>query len=91
MRVILKGCPGSGREAGGGVRRNLENSTACQKSMPITSSRGGCRAGFVVGLVAASNEYPLVDNEFLAIASCSCSVSETALQGLRFRGLRAAC
>ena len=27
-----------------GARPNLENSTACQKSMPITSSRGGCVA-----------------------------------------------
>lgn len=30
-----------------GVRPDLENSTACQKSMPITSSRGGGLSGLL--------------------------------------------
>ncbi len=64
-----------------GARPNLENSTACQKSMPITSSRGGSEPGLRLGDAVTSNENPLVDNEFLAIASCSCSVSETTLLG----------
>jgi hypothetical protein len=64
-----------------GARPNLENSTACQKSMPITSSRGGSEPGQRSGDAVTSNENPLVDNEFLAIASCSCSVSETTLLG----------
>src|SRR5512140_3814506 len=40
-RVSLKGCPGGWLvELVDGVCPILENSTACQKSMPITSSRG---------------------------------------------------
>ena len=70
----------TGRSADG-ARPNLENSTACQKSMPITSSRGGSEPGQRSGDAVTSNENPLVDNEFLAIASCSCSVSETTLLG----------
>lgn len=41
--IRLRGCPGGFAEKrADGVRPILENSTACQKSMPITSSLG-CR------------------------------------------------
>lgn len=40
-RVSWNGCPKARlTEPSDGARPNLENSTACQKSMPITSSRG---------------------------------------------------
>ena len=83
--VRLKGCPGRRpTRSAKGARPILENSTACQKSMPITSFRGGSWLDLMVWLWVASNEFPLVDNEFLAIASCSCSVSELTLLGFRF-------
>jgi hypothetical protein len=47
---------------GVGARPNLENSTACQKSMPITSSRG-VEPKAVRPRRITSNENPLVDNE----------------------------
>ena len=49
---------------GGGVRVNLENSTACQKSMPsFTSFRGDGELTFRVGELSSRSDYPLVDND----------------------------
>ena len=62
-----------------GARPNLENSTACQKSMPITSSRGGSEPGHRSGEQSRRTKILWLTMNHLAIASCSCSVSETTL------------
>ena len=48
-----------------GVRVNLENSTACQKSMPIPRLGWLCLVLRCVGLgvIGRMNFFPLVDNE----------------------------
>ena len=59
-----------------GVRPILENSTACQKSMPIPRLVAvvALPLSGVVLLSLRTNFFPLVDNDHLAvIAGCSCS------------------
>ncbi|MGN7249291.1 hypothetical protein ACTHQ1_16390, partial [Janibacter anophelis] len=67
-----------------GVRVNLENSTACQKSMPIP--RSWLIVVFIVVVEAwlvGSEFFPLVDNESNSdCAGCSCSVMVQPFVGL---------
>ena len=64
-RVGLKGCPGCLLvEVVDGVCPILENSTACQKSMPITSSRGVAWSLQSGGLGGFRANYPLVESNF---------------------------